>query len=420
MSQRLHDDAIEISRRWLSELDVAQLIAHQLGTDEARWPVDVVAIGKAAREMAAGARRALGERVGRELVVIGADDAREPLDELGPGVVVGEHPIPGRGSLAAGVRLLDFLDRASDAHETLFLISGGASSLCVVPAPPLDLEHLTQIWRAALASGLDITVLNQVRASTSLIGGGAVLGRVKTPRSRALIMVDNVISGAPWVASALTYDFRPTRAEMDAFISALDVTGSELALRMGEAFTARSEVMDHIEPHDHVNVVLVEPRLVLDRTVAEATLRGYRVISLGDEIHGDVETVVREWGEVLHAQPPGPTCVVGVGEVTVRVGSHGRGGRCQEFAWRMAGELATLGRAGVFVARSSDGRDYIAGVAGAWVDESSRTRAEGLGIDWEETAREHDTYEGLRAIGQLLEGWHTGWNLCDLYLAVLD
>lgn len=420
MNQRLHDDAMEISRRWMGELDLATLIATGLEPGANGGPVDVVAIGKAARQMAAGARYVLGQRVRREFLVIGPDVPRAPLDELGPDVVVGNHPVPRPESLAAGVRLLEFLAESTDAMETIFLISGGGSSLCAMPAPPLDLRDLADIWTAALTTGIDITTLNRLRASTSLIAGGAILGHVRTPRSRALIMVDNVVSGAPWVASGLTFDYRPTREEFDGLLDSVGVAGSDLAARLGQAFVARSASMVRLESPEHVNMVVAEPRLILERAVLEATLRGYRVVSLGAQLNGDVEEMVQRWGRIVHGEPVGPTCVIGVGEITVRVGGDGQGGRCQEFAWRMADEMATLGRGGVFVARSSDGRDYIAGVAGAWVDESSRARAERMGIDWQSTAQRHDTYTGLRALGQLLEGAHTGWNLCDLYLAVLE
>ncbi len=100
----------------------------------------------------------------------------------------------------------------------MFLLSGGASSLCVVPAPPLTVEDLGEVWRGALRAGVDITSLNQIRASTSLIGGGALLRHVRAQRSTSLILVDNVVSGAQWVASAMTYDYEPTSREVDELV----------------------------------------------------------------------------------------------------------------------------------------------------------------------------------------------------------
>jgi glycerate-2-kinase len=86
----------------------------------------------------------------------------------------------------------------------------------------------------------------------------------------------------------------------------------------------------------------------------------------------------------------------------------------------MAEVLAPLERPGVFVARASDGRDFVRGVAGAWVDASTTQRAHALGINWLTVASQNDTFSGLLALEQLLDGSSTGWNLCDLYLALFE
>ena len=147
---------------------------------------------------------------------------------------MGEHPVPGEGSLRAGQAVLDFLDEPSDADATLFLISGGASSLCVVPAPPLSLDDLAAVWEAALRSGADITTLNMIRAASSLIAGGAVLRHVGTARSESFILVDNVVSGAEWVASAMTYDFRPSEAFVSELWDRIGVTDAGVRSRLLE------------------------------------------------------------------------------------------------------------------------------------------------------------------------------------------
>jgi glycerate 2-kinase len=110
---------------------------------------------------------------------------------------------------------------------------------------------------------------------------------------------------------------------------------------------------------------------------------------------------------------------MGVGEVTVRVGGAGTGGRCQEFAWYMAKVLAELDRDAAFVARASDGRDFVEGVGGAWVERSTLERVLTSGVDWLAVAQANDSHSALRTLGQLLEGGHTGWNLCDLYVALM-
>jgi glycerate-2-kinase len=395
-------------------MDLTALISERLR--EGALPegsVDLVAIGKASLEMDLAVRTVLEGRIHSEFVV--SDHGAQHGDSADT-VLIGEHPVPGEGSLRAGTAVVSFLERNDHAETTLFLISGGASSLCVAPAPPLTLDDLNEIWRAALRSGVDITTLNQIRATCSLIAGGALLRYLQSPHSMSLILVDNVVSGAPWVASAMTYDFLPSLSAVDALWSKVDVDSS-LRLKMRAAFGERSRVMASRPSPVHQNVVVGEPAMMHRSAVEEARRRGYRVIDMGDRVIGDVGSVSREWGKVIR-NAEARTAVIGVGEVTVRVQGGGVGGRCQEFAWLMAKELSGE-RHSAFVAQTSDGRDYVEGVAGAWVTNATAARIDSAGIDWSMVARSHDTYPALRTLGQLIEGDHTGWNLADIYVALV-
>lgn len=419
-ASRLVNDARAISGSWLDEMDLAPLVGRQLVTLEPDIAgIDLVAIGKAAREMVAAAESILGARVRRRFIVCDRQSADLAPDD--PDVRVGEHPIPLGGSEHCARELLAFLATSRDVDGTVFLISGGASSLCALPVEPLHVGDLRGVWQAALAAGLDITTLNKIRAATSAIAGGAVLRQVRTRTSRSLIMVDNVISGAEWVASGLTYDYNPSRDDVHALVERLHLGGAPLAATLLAAFEHRTRLMASPVTTHHENSVVAEPVMVLEHAVAEAARRGYGVSNMGSRVAGDVDEVGRQWAHELErlALLDGPQCLIGVGEVTVQVRGGGRGGRCQEFAWTMADVLNGLGRDAIFVARSSDGRDFLEDVGGAWVDSSTRRRVAAAGIDWIAIKERNDTYRGLSALGQLFEGAHTGWNLCDLYVALL-
>ena len=420
MTSRFVIDAHAITEQWRRELDLARVLEEHLSAyKESRLRIDLVALGKASVEMAKYAERVLGSTIHRHLIISDHEGAAITPDD--PAVLSGEHPVPGPASLRAGKALVAFLDAESHGDFTLFLISGGASSLCAWPSPPLTLSDLRGLWDAALATGADITTLNRLRAATSSIAGGAVLGHVRSARSLSLIMVDNVVSGAEWVASGLTYDYRPTREQVESLLTDLAVSDAPLGDSLRAAYEFRSDLMTRPHATQHVNTVVASPELVHDHAVAEARRRGYRVHDMGSHVQGDVAEVSSQWGAALRAlaHDVGPQCVLGVGEVTVRVIGEGLGGRCQEFAWYMVRELATLDRDVAFAARASDGRDFLAGVAGAWVERATSRRVEDLGIDWDEIAANHDSHRGLSALGQLFEGTHTGWNLCDLYVAVM-
>ena len=415
----IQNDARRLSDAWRDHLNLRTLLEdplRRLGGTETQ--IDIVALGKASRATAACALSVLEERVGRTFVVTGEaspDDATSSAS-----IVVGEHPTPGEGSLEAGRQLLAFLDDASDATCTLFLVSGGASSLCALPQAPLTLDDLSTIWSSALATGMDITALNQLRAATSQIAGGAVLRHVRTPRSLTLLMVDNVVSGAPWVASGLTYDYRPSLDDVRRLIEVFTLTG-DVADRILSAFHVRTQAVSTDAAVAHENVVVAEPALILSRTIEVARSLGYRVIDLGAAIHGDVHDVTERFAYSLRsAVSTGErVCVLGVGEVTVRIRGAGVGGRCQEMAWLMAKVLSTFEREAVFVARATDGQDFVRGVSGGWVDSSTLARCADHGVDWTDVAHSNDSYHGLHALGQLFPGEPTGWNLCDLYFALI-
>ena len=113
---------------------------------------------------------------------------------------------------------------------------------------------------------------------------------------------------------------------------------------MGEAVTTA-----------HENRVIADPSRVLDAVKAEALRRGYRVVELGSSWHGDVSDLVAMMSDVVTSNDEdGPLCVVGVGEVTLRVRGSGTGGRCQEFAWRMAKVFDGSERDVVVAARATD------------------------------------------------------------------
>lgn len=421
VASKLLSDAHAISSQWLHELDMASLTAQRLeasGLLDPSVTVDVVAIGKASREMADAATDVLGERLRRRLIICGEASARSR--ERTSDVVVGEHPIPGQGSLKAGATLVAYLDEPTRADCTLFLLSGGASSLCVVLETPMTLGDVHGVWDVAITSGVDITTLNKLRASSSAIGGGGVLRHVRTARSLSLILVDNVISGPAWVASGMTYDYQPTSNEVKSLLERIGLSATPLGQLVLEASLNRARAMTTPTTH-HENVVLAEPAMMLDVAAAEARRRGYRVVDMGSDVHGDVTDVSEQWVGVLQSEALSSDAIamLGVGEVTVRVRGAGLGGRCQEFAWLMAKEVAELDRDAVFMARASDGRDFMEGVGGAWVDRSTMERARRLGVDWAAIAQANDSHSALSALEQLLDGSHSGWNLCDLYVALM-
>ena len=143
--------------------------------------VHVVALGKAAAAMAAGAVHALNaahlQLVGGIVVVaakIGADAKAEQGGSLPSSIIVrvGDHPVPDIGSLAASDAIARIVNAVQDDDVALVLISGGATSLCAAPCAELvqefgrafDLQVLLRNLATTLhESGLTIHEMNTVR-----------------------------------------------------------------------------------------------------------------------------------------------------------------------------------------------------------------------------------------------------------------
>src|SRR3569833_169090 len=86
--------------------------------------------------------------------------------------------MPDERSLAAGERLLQWVDELPADTDVLFLISGGASSLVEALVPGVTFAELSALNARGLASGMTIVELNAQRAKLSQIKGGRLAARV--------------------------------------------------------------------------------------------------------------------------------------------------------------------------------------------------------------------------------------------------
>ncbi|MEQ1634840.1 MAG: DUF4147 domain-containing protein, partial [Planctomycetota bacterium] len=129
----------------------------------------VIAIGKAARKMATAALRALG-MFANKATVRGLCVPPEPDSAaLSPLTVIpGGHPWPSEGSFLAARTALE-LCRSADARTfVLFLVSGGASSLCELPLDEsIQVPAWREFYRALVGSGAGIESINTVRKFVS-------------------------------------------------------------------------------------------------------------------------------------------------------------------------------------------------------------------------------------------------------------
>lgn len=387
---------------------------------EHRGPVVVAGGGKAAATMAGAAADVAGESCAGGIVVVPHGGARAAPRRVE--IVTGRHPVPDAAGEAATDRLLAQVKATGDRCLVLAVISGGASSLLVAPAPGLALEDKIEVTQALLASGADIGALNTVRKHCSRVkGGGLARAAAGAAGLWALVLSDVLgddpatIGSGPTVADPTT--FRDAETVLDRWLAARDVpTRVREHLARGSA----GAVPETVKPGDPVleraaTVVVGGNRDAVEAAARAATARGYTTEILPHPLAGDAADAGRLVAARLRAAPPdGRLAIVAGGETTVRVQAGGIGGRSQHLALAAAREIAGL--AAVVLAAGTDGVDGPTDAAGACVDGETIARAPGL--DPERALRDTDSHRFLAASGDLLVTGPTGTNVADVVVAL--
>lgn len=401
------------------------------GIAEMTPSVVVISAGKGAHAMASGAVDALRARSIQVIdgIVIANehdDSATHELESL-----AGNHPVPGEESLAAADRLREVVGRTTTEHDTIVLISGGATSLIAAPVDGLSPVDLTDAFRALLSSGADINVMNAIRKRLLRFGAGRLALSIESRRIHCLIASDVVGNDVGSIASGPCVTDESTAA--DAKASAIKAGAWESLPAPARSFVedmAAGRLPDSA-PATHPRFATTNVQIVLDRHVATAgaadaaKAAGVAVEIVEEPVEGEASTTgARIADEIVRRErQSGPECLVWSGETTVTLdGPGGKGGRCQELALCAARSLADAGSAGygiTLLAAGTDGRDGANDSAGGIVDWTTWEAIRQLGINPERALRRHTSYDALDGVNALIRTGPTGTNVNDLVIAMV-
>lgn len=361
-------------RRRVAAALAGREIARALDVSAGGGEVGVVAVGKAAAEMIAGAR----VRFRRGLVVL-PRGLSPPAPRRGLEVLFASHPEPDRSSVAAARRAREFFASFGPRDVILCLVSGGASSLLCLPRAGLTLGDKKRRIARLVRSGAGILEVNRLRTSLSAVKGGR-LGRETRARLVTLVLSD--VPGD-----------RPS------------------AVGSGPTIRGRSG--------DLVRVV-GSNRMGLEAAARFARERGLSPRTISRRLAGEARDAGASFARAAARLDPGQVLFTG-GETTVALdgtkGRGGRGGRCLELALAAARVLESAPGIALLAA-GSDGKDGSSAAAGAFADAGTMARARALGLDAAAALDRHDTQAFFAAIGDLLVTGPTGTNVADWAFAV--
>ena len=407
-------DASKAVRRHVSlEGDALQVGEHRVQL-EPDGKIFVIAIGKAAPSMASAISALLSRKVTEGLVTepqYPAIEGRAKKVRLSRAfhTTLTEHPLPGPGSLYAGVSAAALLGGTDERDLVLVLVSGGASAMIELPIRGVSMEELSVTNQLLLASGAPIDEINQVRSALSQLKSGGLTRLAAPARVVSLILSDVVGDRLSTIGSGPTVvrTSQPDRAieilEHYRIWEAVPNTIREALER------PRSKPASARRP---INIIVGSNRMVLDAAAIKAKELGYKPEILAANMTGEARVAGWRLASRLQSANPGACLIMG-GETTVRIRGKGLGGRNQELA--LGAAMALKGEAGyALMSLATDGVDGPTDAAGARLDDKSIPRAKKLGLSPDAALARNDAYPLLEGIGALIKTGPTGTNLNDI------
>lgn len=369
----------------------------------------LVALGKAAWQMAKTAHDTLESRLDRGIVITKYDHAKGPLGKL----LLREagHPVPDENSFSATQEAIGLVQGLGPQDSVLLLISGGGSALFEQPAiPPRELQSITD---QLLKSGANIVEMNTIRKRLSRVKGGRFAQLCEPARVWAVILSDIIGDPLDMIASGPAYPDSSSSAD------ALRIARRyRLALSPQAERCLREETPKEL--HNVSSLVTGSVKGLCAAAAQEAQALGYepRILT------ASLCCQAREAGSFLasiaqyHQDSPQSLAFIAGGETVVRLLGHGKGGRNQELALSAAQGLEGLRDTALF-SLGSDGTDGPTDAAGGYVDQDTAGKLRARGVDIFQVLENNDAYPALEKVGGLIITGATGTNVNDVSVLLI-
>jgi glycerate 2-kinase len=334
----------------------------------------ILTVGKAAAAMAETLVDLFGDKVQQGLVV--SPQVGQELPDNWR-IVLGNHPLPGTGSLAAGQAVRELLEDCTADTLLLVGVSGGATALLIDPPPEISLDILRSIYQTLLVSGADITEMNAVRSRLDRLKAGGLVDLAAPAQVVGLILSDVVGDDLAIIGSGLTD--RPTAHNT--------LIGSNY-----QACLAASDLLESL---------------------------GYQTEIVTTQMTGVASSQGQSIAQAIQSAAPGTALIYG-GETTVTlpIDCPGWGGRNQELVLAAAIELQNYLAPVWLGSIGTDGIDGRSPAAGAIIETQTWQMARAQKIMAEDYLDRHDSFHFFQQLGQAIIIGATGTNVADLSIAL--
>ena len=405
---RIVNDAIE---GVLPEEAVKKALATKDFPDEEK--IFVVAIGKAAWNMAVATKEFLGSKISEGIVITKYDHSKGAIP--GMRIIEAGHPVPDHNAVIGAEMVLKMVSGLSGKDRVILLISGGGSALFEKPMEGISLQDIMNITDQLLSSGANIIEINTVRKRLSALKGGKFAGLCGEAKIFSIVLSDVVGDHLDVIASGPAYPDHSTSNE------ALDII-RKYNLRVEDHIKKVIKIETPKIVRNCETVITGNVRVLCEAAANSAKERGYHPMILTSTLDCEAReagkfmaSVAREIKDLQNRAPfvSPPCAIIAGGETVVHLRGKGKGGRNQELALAAAIGIDGISDVVLF-SLGSDGTDGPTDAAGGMVDGKTVERMRSMNILPQGYLGNNDSYHALKASGDLIFTGSTGTNVNDL------
>lgn len=376
--------------------------------------VMLVAIGKAAWNMASAACEVLAEKILEGIVLTKYNHSQGKLKGLR--IYEAGHPLPDQNSVKATGEILEMVGKLTSKDELLFLVSGGGSALFEKPLNGVSIDEVISVTNQLLTKGADIVEMNTIRKHLSAVKGGRFAEHCNGAKIHSIVLSDIIGDPLDSIASGPAYPDISTTNDALRIISKYELNLSNDC----------QEAIQQETPKSIANCETVVTGSVSELCKAAARIaqqEGFQPHILSTFIQSEAKEVGYTLAAIAKEITSGknafsfrrPCAIILGGETVVHLKGDGVGGRNQELALAAAIGIQNLGNV-VICSVGSDGTDGPTEAAGGMVDGQSFKRMKTAGIDPEEKLNQNDSFHALKASEDLIITGPTGTNVNDLMM----
>ncbi len=331
-------------------------------------------------------------------------------------VMQGNHPIPDKKSLTAGICMFELIDSLTEDDTLIYFLSGGSSSLLEYPIPGISLEDIQKSTESFLSLGMSINEINVLRGAMSQVKAGK-LAKICKSKTYIFVLSDVMGNDLSVIGSGPFYKSPVEQNIIEDLIAKYKLEDhlSKHIINIFKTYQAISNIRDI--PH----YLIGSNMELLEAAELNCFDEGIRPLSFPESLFGEAKHAGKMIADMLkYYSGPKPTCMLFGGETTVTLNKNpGKGGRSQELDLTVLSELQDT--PGItLLSAGSDGIDGIGDASGAIVDADTFKTANSLGLSIQEYLEKHDSYHFHKQCGSLIVTGYSGTNVGDVVMALID